>query len=254
MLYIVNNAITQKAYYKEMYVNPYEAIHAITPRMFKETIKRNFKPENFYMRTMKDYFWFPYEGFVIFLLSLAAVIVLYKKFGSKIRKRDILLKRRLSNIFIGSAIFITELTVTEILSDWVEYGIIKLFNIDMLKIKYFGTPTDYVMIFVSLMLFVGIYIVVLKVLFGWYYPKVFVTKKHLVLGGGRPKFIELDKIKSLEVVPWSLDKFRHIYGHAIFFFKKLLKVTTDDGKIYYLRAWNAKHLKEDIEGLLQKNV
>jgi hypothetical protein len=75
-----------------------------------------------------------------------------------------------------------------------------------------------------------------------------------VLGGGSPKFIELSEIDSLEIVPWSIDKFRHIYGNVLFFSKKLLKVTTKEGEVYYLRAWNAKHLKEDIESFLTKGA
>jgi predicted Zn-dependent peptidase len=254
LMYIVDNAIEQKVHYKEEYKNPYEIIHAVTPKMFKETIKRDFTPENFYMSTLKDYFLFPYEGPIYLLIAIVITVLMLKRYGTKMRRRDIRFKRRLSNIFIGIMVVIVTLIIASIASDWVEYGIIKLLDIDLLKVKYFGTPVDYFILFINFLLFMVIYLLVFRVLFGWYYAKLFITKEYLVLGGGRPKFIELSEIDSLEIVPWSIDKFRHIYGNVLFFFKKLLKVTTKEGEVYYLRAWNAKHLKEDIESFLAKGA
>jgi len=250
LMYIIDNAIMQKAYYEKGYENPYTIIHALTPKTFRETIKRNFTHENFYMSTTRDYFWFPYEGPVILFLVIGSFIFLTRKYALKVHKREIRLKRRLSNILIGAFVVLAALVIAAITSDWVEYAIIKLLDLDLLSIKYFGTPMDYLMMVMSIFLFIFIYVVIFKIFFKWYYAKLYVTKEYLILSGGNTKFIKLDEIDALDVVPWSLDKFRHIYGQGIFFFKKLLKIRTKDGKVYYLRAMNAKHLKEDLEGFL----
>jgi hypothetical protein len=72
----------------------------------------------------------------------------------------------------------------------------------------------------------------------------------LYLVGFKSKKISLNDIDSLEVVPWSIDKFKNIYGFGILFFKKLLKITTKNGDIYYIRFKKANELKEDIQKLL----
>jgi len=249
---IIDNAILQKVYYDKDYQNPYKIIHSLTPQVFRETIKKDFTHSNFYMSTTRDYFWFPFEGPVILLIIVVSMIFLLRKYAAKVQKREVRLKRRLSNLLIGFFVILTALIVAAVVSDWVEYGIIKLFGIDLQQVKYFGSPIDYVMMALGLFLFVFIYIIVFRTLFRWYHAKLFVTKEHLVLSGGDTKFIKLDEIESLDVVPWSIDKLRNTYGHALLFFKKLLKVTTKDGKVYFLRAWNAKHLKEDLEGFVSK--
>ena len=251
---IVDSAIDQKAYYGKGYLNPYDIIHTITVEVFRDTIKKDFTQDNFYMSTTKDYFLFPYEGPVYLLIAVLGTVFLLRKYGSNVKKREIRLKRRLSNIFIGFLVILLALIIAAIVSDWIEYAIIKFFHIDLLSVKYFGTPMDYFMMIISFLLFMVIYILVLKRLFGWYYAKLFITKEHLVLTGGHTALIKLKDIVTVEVVPWSLDKFRHIYGSALFFFKKLLKVTTKDGKVYYLRALNAKHLKEDLESFLFQDL
>ena len=251
LMYIVDNAIAQKRYYGKAYRNPYEIIRQVTPEDFRSTLKHLFIPEHFYMRSVKDYFLFPYEGPIILFSIILITILLLRKYAPRVNPREIRLKRRVSNILFGIVLMIVAMIIAGVVSDWIEYGIIKMLGLDMMRIKYLGNPLDYLYLFLDFLLFLAIYIVVFRILFGWYYAKLFVTKEELVLFGGGIKRIPFESVDTLDVVSWRPSMFREIYGNALLFFKKLLKVTTKDGKHFYVRAWNAQHLKEDIESFLQ---
>ncbi len=248
---IVDNEILQKRYYKDNYQNPYEIINTITVQEFKDIIKKRFTKDNFYMFLQKDYFLFPYEAMVILILSVVLFIIVFKKYLSKLKKRDILFKRNLTNIFVSAFVYIALFIITIIVSEWVQYAIIKIFNVDILKIQHFGTPMDYLFIVLDFLLFMAIYIILFRYLLSWFYTKLYVTKDKIILAGGKAKVVNINDIKSIDVVPWSFDKIKDIYGFALILFKKLLKVTTKDGKVFYIRAKNADVLKDNLESFIK---
>ena len=251
---IIDNVIFQKRYYKENYQNPYTIVNTITPKEFKDTIKKRFTKDNFYMFTQKDYFLFPYEAIIVLILSITLFILFSKKYLYKLKKEDILFKRNLTNIFIMFLVFALSIIAAVIISEWVKYAIIKLLNVDILKVQYFGTPLDYLYTILDFLLFMAIYILLFRYLFSWLYTKLFVTKDSIILAGGKAKIINLNDIDSLEVVPWSIDKIKDIYGLALLFFRKLLKITTKDGKVFYIRAKDANRLKDELESVILHKI
>ncbi len=252
LMKIVNNQIYQKRYYQD-YKNPYNILNNLTINEYKNTIKNTFKRDNLYMVIQKDYFLFPYEAVVVLILTITLFALIYPKYASKITRRDIMFKRSISNIFISILIILLSLFIADILNEWIKHFIIKIFDINLLKVKYFGTPIDYIFIAIDFLIFLMLYIFLFKSLFSWYYNKLIVTKDSIVLAGGKAKFIKFNEIDSLNISSWSLDKLKNIYGFSLLFFKKLLKITTKDGKIYYVRSKNAKELKEDLENFIYKN-
>lgn len=250
LLDIIDNEILQRAYYKDKYQNPYDIINSITIKEFKNILKENFKNSNLYVNTRKDYYLFPYEFSILYLLFLIVFFIIFFKLSKKIRKRDIRFKRRLTNIIISFTLFIVIFLIATVASSWVEYFLLKLFGKDNSFIYSPNSPIVYLYIVASFIIFILTYIFILKYPFRWYYPKLFATKDSIILSGPKPKIIDLKDIKSLDIKNWSIDKIFKSYGISLLFWRKLLKITTNDNKEYYLRSFNAKHLKEDIESLM----
>ncbi len=247
---IVDDEIYQKRFYKNSYKNPYDILNTISVKEFKDTIKKSFTKDNYYENIEKDYFLFPYEAFVLLISLIVIFFIILFKINRKIKKRDIVLKRGIVNWFIYILLIIFLVIITGIVSDWVEYGLIKLFGLDISKVIYFGSPLDYLFVVLGFILYIALFIFIAKWLFKWFYTHIVATKDMLYLVGFKSKKISLNDIDSLEVVPWSIDKFKNIYGFGILFFKKLLKITTKNRDIYYIRFKKANELKEDIQKLL----
>ena len=58
-------------------------------------------------------------------------------------------------------------------------------------------------------------------------------------------------IEKINVVKWSLGKFLKIKGLVLFFWRPLVEVELKNGALYYLRASDANHLKEDLHKCLE---
>jgi predicted Zn-dependent peptidase len=229
--------------------NPYDLLDSITPEYFRGVLKETFLPKHSYMIMSRDYMLFPYEGGI--LVMLAAIIfgvVFVKLIGAKVDKRKVRLKRGLTNSLVSFLIMISMFFLMILIEAWVIYIISKVVPISE---NLYDIPISYLLIFVSLIIDIVIVYIIIKNFFGWYYRKLFVTDKELILVGSKSKYINLDQIDFLEVTSYFPRKWGKIYGNSIFFWKKLLKVKLKTGEELYLRSFNASHLKEDIEPLLR---
>jgi predicted Zn-dependent peptidase len=229
--------------------NPYELLDDITPDYFRSVLKDTFVPEHSYMVMGRDYVLFPYEGGVLILFSAILFGFYFSRFiGTKVEKRKVRLKRSLvtwfTSLFIMALIFFLMILV----ESWIVYLISKIVPISE---NMYDIPLSYLLTVVILALDIIILYAIVKIFFGWYYRKLFVTDSELILVGVYSKHIKLDQIDKLEVIPYFPRKWGKIYGNSILFWKKLLKVKLKTGEELYLRSTNAKHLKEDIESLLR---
>jgi len=229
--------------------NPYELLDSVTPEYFRSVLKETFTPKHSYMVMGRDYVLFPYEGGILVLLSAIVFGAMFARFiGARVDKRKVRLKRGLVTWFTSLFIMALILFLMILVESWIVYLISKIVPISE---NMYDIPLSYLLIALILVLDIIILYTVIKMFFGWYYRKLFVTGDELILVGSKSKHIKLDQIDKLEVAPYFPRKWGKIYGNSIFFWKKLLKVKLKTGEELYLRSTNAKHLKEDIESLLR---
>ncbi len=225
---------------------PYQLLESITPQYFKKILHDTFTPENAYTTIRRDYRFFPYEaGILMFILFIISIIFFIRFITARVPKRKVVMRRSLTNWFTIFLIAILIGIVTEFADQWVEYLISKIYPIYP---SYYDIPTSYLFFIIEMIVDIFITYIVIKTLFRWFYLSLFVTTDHqLILSGANPRAIDLDRIKSLEVTPYFPRPWGKVYGNALLFWRKLLKITLDDGEEIYLRSSNAKHLKEDLE-------
>jgi len=238
----VDNYIYYKRFFPNQSKTPYQLLESITPEYFKKVLKETFTPEHKYMLVHRDYVLFPYEGALLaFILFIVSIYFFLRFVSARVPKRKVVLKRRLTN-FLG--IFLIAIMigmVSEFVDEWVEY------LIGVINPQLYDIPKSYLFLILEAIIDIVITYFVLKLFFRWFYLTLFVTDKQLILSGVNERYIDLHRIKKLEVVPYFPRPWGKIYGNSFFFWKKLLKMTLDDGEELYIRSFNAKHLKEDLE-------
>ncbi len=230
---------------------PYQLLESISPQYFKKVLHDTFTPDHAYMMLHRDYRFFPYEASILmFILFVISIIFFIRFITARVPKRKVLMKRSMTNWFTIFLIAILIGMVTEFVDEWVAYLISKIYPIYP---NYYDIPKSYLLFVLETVIDIAVTYLVVKTLFRWFYLRLFITTdQQLILSGVKPRYIDLNRIKSLEVVPYFPRPRGKVYGNALLFWRKLLKLTLDDGEEIYLRSANAQHLKEDIEQFLVK--
>jgi len=142
--------------------------------------------------------------------------------------------------------------ITNIVWSWIKYLTLKLITGDPFYLFTIDVPYSYIVTILDPVLFTLLFIFIYRTLWH-YYARIDVIDRGIVAIGNHVTFMPKEKISSFEVTPWKLSYRKQTIGTAIRFWKPLLKVTMQDGKIYYLRTVEASHLKEDLEKALFSN-
>ncbi len=230
---------------------PYQYLDEITPNYFRKVLHEVFQPNRKYMLLNRDYVLFPYEGIVLNIFAFFISLFFFVKFiTAKVPKRKVRLKRTLTNWFGIVLIAIIMSIFIEFFDEWILFFLSKLYPV---KPEFYDIPKAYLFFFILLVIDIVVSYFVIKKLFSWFYMKLYITDKEMILSGPKAKYIPLDQIKSFEVASYSPLLWSKIYGNAFFFWRKLLKVVLKNGKVGYLRSSNATHLKEDLEDILSNS-
>ncbi len=255
----LNSLIDEVQYLKEEYglqnQTPFSIFKQITPEDFQKTIAQTFKKENRYSKIYQDYLLFPYDALVLLIVSIIAVIILLKyiakkklaKKGILFSKDDILLQRRLTSKFTSFFVIIFIIFLTILTKEWIYYLLFE--SSDTVRNKAISLPLWllYVLTPVDLFIFVMIYLYIFKLLLKNYRTKLFLTDKRLYMHGSKYESYAKDEIKSVSTAKYNPKLFNKIRGVALRFWKPLVKLVLNNGKVIYLRASNANKLKEKLE-------
>ena len=237
----------------------YELFEDIEEQEFQKVVSDTFKNENSYLYIYKDYYLFPFDMLILSLLMIWTLIYIIKKVSSikvlngglSYTHRDVLVTRRLTNVFISFIIVTFMVFVSIFVSEWSSYYIyLALFN----NPHFLYTLEEPYSLFVNVIdfiFFIFIYILLSLTLFKNYYVKIDVTQDSLYIVGNRVISIDKDAIIKIEKVSWSMDKFLHICGVSILFFKPLVMIQHKNG-VCYLRSKNASELEEDLNKWFHK--
>jgi len=231
----------------------YEIFKSITPQEFRDTIRDSFVPENSYSFIYRDYYFFPMEMLVLSILSVIAFILIYTRvylIGMKRAKilytqRDILMSRRVSNRFVGFIVLVITILIVSIVLEWIKYLIFDMIFTDPYYLMTLDVPYSYIGTILDAVVYLVLFMMFYINLWN-YYARIDVIKDAIVAIGNRVEVLRRDDIASISVVPWSW-RYKTIIGKAIFFWRSLVAIEMRDGRYYYIRATNAKHLAEDLE-------
>ncbi len=233
----------------------YDIFKSITPEDFQKTVTETFRPENRYLFVVRDYYFFPMDTAVISLLTFILFLVAYFYFAKwQLRRRgvvytyrDILFHRRLSSRMTGFLIFMITSLIASVSYEWIKYLFFKWVMGDPRWPMTVDVPWSYlVTVFDALGYFVWFFLLYYHL---WrYYASLFALRDKLVVVGNRIAVIGKDDIAEVAVVPWrARQKGAVTYGVAWRFWKPLAELKCKNGKVCYLRASNAEHLKEDLQ-------
>jgi predicted Zn-dependent peptidase len=227
---------------------PYEIFKTITIDEFRTTVEQTFIPNNSYKYIVRDYRFFPHEVTIIFLiLALIMIYIVNKLFGQGSYSR-IMFYRRLTNRFIVFIVILSSLIITAIITEWVFYFVTQSLPINTtLWHSNYDAPVSYLIYFIDFIIFVVILYFVVKLLYKWFYTKLFISEHHLILSGVKSKYINVLDIQKISVEKWKPSLFGKVYGLSPLFWKPLLKIVSRYSDVIYLRTNNAEHLKSDLE-------
>lgn len=238
--------------------DPYAIFSSITHEEFRETLKEVFTPENSYSVIQRDYYYFPYEMFALSLFMILLFALVYFKMnridyyakGLSYTKRDLLIDRRLSNRFLGFFKILFVFLLSSFAWEWIKYLASTYMMGDPYCLFTVDVPYSYVVTVSDAVFGIILFLVIYRYMFN-YYAHADVTKDAIYLVGNRITVIEKEMIEKINVAKWSLDKFLKTKGLALFFWRPLVEVELKNGVIYYLRASDANHLKEDLHKCLE---
>lgn len=232
---------------------PIDILKSITKDDFKKVIQNTFIKENSYQYITKDYHFFVYDKMLMGLLILILVIWVYfhlhlmdrTQNNRQCSNRDVHLKRRVSNRFLGFLSFMLLMIVAGLLWEWSKYLFLKYILNNLTFIQEIDGGSAYIWFLLDSIVSILLMILVARHLFS-YWAKLEVTEDLLCLTGYRRIAIEKSEIQTIELEKWSIVKSVKSYGISLFFWRSLVKLHLNNGKIYYLRSKNAKHLEEDL--------
>ncbi len=231
---------------------PYEILNSVTVEEFREVLKDSYIPENLYQAIYRSHYFFPYDFLLFFIpLLIFMLYIVYRLFNTRLDRRRVKMQRRLTGIFLTAIIVIFSMIVSVIAVDWFLYILIKNSSfIDDLWVNGYAMPLSYLVYFIDFLISILIIYIVIKLLFRWVYLKLYVTSSSLIISGVKNKYIDHTDIESIDVVPWSISKFKDIHGLSILFWKPLVRIRSKLNEVIYLRAKNARHLKHDLEAII----
>jgi hypothetical protein len=234
---------------------------SITPNEFRNVIKTTFKPENCYSYIYRDYYYVPMEMLLLSIITTITLLLVYYKSNLVDRiikaisytRRDVLMKRRLSNRFLGFLVFISTFIMASWSCAWMKYLGAKYVMGDGFYILTIDVPYSYILTIADPFFHIIVFLIIYRFLFN-YYAHMDVINDAIYLVGNKIQSIHKDHIKDIKIEKWSIRNFIKNSGYSILFWKPVLKIQTYQDQFYYLRTNNAKYLEEDLEKWLNSQV
>ena len=231
-----------------------EVFNEITHEDFRKVIKETFTKENSYRIIYREYYYFPYDTLVMLISGIIFLLALYFNLGYIDRKqkklkfayRQVVIQRRLSNPFLGFFYIIGIFFISMYFWEWAKYLFFKYVMGKAFFEYTFDVPYSYIWGVAEIIISTTILLLFCRYMFS-YWAKLEATPDVLCLVGHRVKAIAKKDILEIEVEPWNIIKSFKCFGISILFWKPLLKIVLKNGKVYYLRSKNAKHLEEDLK-------
>ena len=239
----------------------YEVFSSITPEEYRAVLAETFIPNNYYSYITRDYYFFPLEMYAISILAFIFLFIIYfwlyridlKGFRMMYTQRDIVMQRRVTNRFVGFLIFVFIFILSSIVWEWGKYLISKYLMGDPFYLTTIDVPYSYIFTALDPVFYLFVFILLYRYLFS-YYARLDVVENAMYAIGSKVKVFPKEEIESVEVAPWSVKNCRKIIGSMVRFWKPLVRINMKDGSIYYIRASQAEHLKEDIgKWIIAKN-
>ena len=238
----------------------YEIFKSITPEEFRKTISESFSPKNRYKYITRDYYFFPMDTSVLSLfisiLFIALYIVIYRRKlrqqGVVYTQRDIVFQRRTSSIFTGFLILFLTMIFSTALYGWIKYYLFKWFSGDSYYLRSIDVPYSYMVSIVDALFYMVVFFVLFRLIWS-YDARIIVLDEQFITIGNRALIIPKAQIEKVDIVLWKERKDGKTIGIVLRFWKPLVSLKTREGKVYYIRASNAAHLKEDLEKWLSKH-
>ena len=234
--------------------SPYALLESVTAQEFKTVVQQAFTTENSYNYIARSYKFFPYEAHIFFgLLSLAMLYLIYRFYGTKVDKK-VRLKRRLTSKFVSFFVILISVIIAAIITEWIFYFSMKVLPISNLWANGYDAPLSYMIYFVDFLISIFVLYWVIKILFKWFYIKLYVTDHTLIVSGANSKYIQISDIKDMDIIRWSPAYINKSHGMSLLVWRPLLKITSHQNEAIYLRSYNAKDLKSDLEfTIFEKN-
>ena len=238
----------------------YDIFQSITPEEFRKTVSDSFAPKNRYKYITRDYYFFPMDTTVLFLLIIALFIVVYIEIyrrellqkGVVYTQRDIVFQRRTSSRFMGFLILLLTMILSSAVYEWMKYYLFKWISGDPYYLHSIDVPYSYMVAIVDALFYMAIFFVLYRLIWR-YYARISVLKEQFVAVGNHILVIPKAQIEKVDIVSWRERKGGKTIGTALRFWKPLVSLRTRNGKVYYIRASNAAHLKEDLEKWLSED-
>jgi len=238
----------------------YGIFRSITPEEFKKTVSESFAPQNRYKYITRDYYFFPMDTTVLSLFILALFIVVYiviyrrelQQKGVVYTQRDIVFQRRTSSRFIGFSILLLTMILSTAVYEWIKYYLFKWISGDPYYLHSIDVPYSYMVTIVDAIFYMVVFFLLYRSIWH-YYARITVLKEQFVASGNHILVISKAQIEKVDIVSWRERKDGETIGTALRFWKPLVSLTTRKGKVYYIRASNAVHLKEDLEKWLTEH-
>jgi zinc protease len=243
-----------KVYQRIENKTPYEVFSSINADSFQKVISESFKKQYGYLYIYKDYYFFPYDLSILYLLMLILLIVgmnIFYKFKRAREKkiytqRDIIFTRRLGTRFVSVVWIFAVIIIASFISSWVEYYLFLVLFDD----PNFGYTLSAGGFFLYYIFSFTLLFIVLSFLFSTVYKnfatRIDVTKERLNIIGANFYAIDKEDIEEIKIVPYNIKNYFQIKGNAFFFLKPLVMIRTKDKKEIYLRCKNAQELYDDI--------
>ncbi len=231
----------------------YGVFSSITPEEYRAALAETFTPNNYYSYITRDYYFFPLEMYAISILAFIFLFIIYfwlyridlKRFGIIYTQRNIVMQRRVTNRFVGFLIFVFILVLSSIVWEWGKYLISKYLLGDPFYLTTIDVPYSYIFTTLDPVFYLFIFIFFYRYLFS-YYARLDVVENTMYAIGSKVKVFPKEEIESVDVAPWRFKNCRKIIGSMVRFWKPLVRINMKDGSVYYIRASQAEHLREDI--------
>ncbi|WP_428737752.1 M16 family metallopeptidase [Sulfurimonas sp.] len=233
---------------------PYEVFNSIDINSFQKVISDSFIKQYGYLYTYQDYYFFPYDLSLLYLIIVILLIVgmniFYRVKRAKEKKvysqRDIIFTRRLGTRFVSVVWMFVVVIIANFIASWIEYYLFLV----LFDNPYFGYTLSAGGFFLYFIFSTVLFFIVLVFLFSTVYRnfaiRLDVTKERLNIIGANYNSIDKEDIEEIKIVPYSIKNYFQIRGNAFFFLKPLVMVKEKGKKEIYLRCKNAQELYEDI--------
>ncbi|MCF6206940.1 MAG: insulinase family protein [Sulfurovum sp.] len=232
----------------------YAILKQITPDEFIKVVRSVFTPENRYTMIYRDYYFFPMEMGMLSIAVWILFIFLYvrmahiqlKRQGIRYTQRDIVFSRRTSSRFTGFLIVMFTALLAMVVWEWIKYLLSLWLTGDPRWLMRIDVPYSYIFTVLDPLLYLLVFIVIYRKLWHYYF-RIDVLDDKIVVLGNHIKVIPKEQIGQIDVVAWKPAYITKTIGHALLFWRPLVRIQMHDGTVHLIRTSNAEHLKEDLE-------